>query len=165
VTIAGLVVALRTRNTQSGARMAFLTLDDRTGRIEVAVYTEAYKQFRDLLVRDSLLVVHGSLDYDEFLGGLKVTAEKVLDIDEARIAAARRVLLQVDGSRGEGLVDELAQALQPFRGGNCPILVDYRASSARALIRFGEDWRIRPGDDLLRRLRELLGTEAVRVEY
>src|SRR5690606_34320784 len=107
----------------------------------------------------------GSLDYDDFLGGLKVTAEKVQDIDEARIAAARRVLLQLDGNRGDDLVGELAQALQPFRGGNCPVLVDYRANSAKALIRFGEEWRIRPGDDLLRRLRELLGTDAVRVEY
>jgi DNA polymerase-3 subunit alpha len=166
VTVAGLVVAMRTRNTQSGARMAFLTLDDRTGRIEVAVFTEAFRQFRHLLVRDSLLVVHGALDYDDFLGGLKVTAEKVLDIDEARIAAARRVFLQVDVSgRGDSLVAELEQALQPFRGGDCPILVDYRNGSARALLKFGEDWRIRPGDDLLRRLRELLGAEAVRVEY
>jgi len=165
VTVGGLVVALRTRNTQNGGRMAFLTLDDRTGRIEVAVYPEVYKQHRELLARDQLLVVYGSLEHDEFIGGPKVTAEKILDIDEARIAAARRVLLQIDSRRCVGVVDALAETLEPHRGGNCLVLVDYRTDGARALLRFGDEWRIRPADELLRRLRELLGVGAVRVEY
>jgi len=166
VTVAGLVVALRTRNTQSGGRMAFLTLDDRTGRIECAVYPEVFKQYRHLLVKDSLLVVNGTLDYDEFLGGYKVTAEKVLDIDEARMAAARRVFLQVDGvAGGADMVAGLEQVLEPFRGGDCPVLVDYRAGSARALLTFGEQWRVRPSDDLLRRLRGLQGVAEARIEY
>jgi DNA polymerase-3 subunit alpha len=166
VTIAGLVVAIRTRNTQSGNRMAFLTLDDRTGRIECAVFTEAYKQFRHLLLKDSLLVVHGSLDYDDFIGGLKVTAEKVMDIDEARMAAARRVRLRIDSMRlGADGIDELKRTLEPYRGGACPIMIDYRAETAKGLLMLGEDWRVRPSDDLLHRLRALLGPEAVELEY
>jgi DNA polymerase-3 subunit alpha len=166
VTVAGLVVALRTRNTQSGSRMAFLTLDDRTGRIECAVFAEAFKQYRQLLVKDSLLVVHGSLDYDDFIGSHKVTVDKVFDLSEARMAAAKGIVIRVDGGAlGDGRLTELQQALESFRDGECPVLVDYRAPSARARFKLGPEWRVRPSEDLLRRLRGLLGAEAVRVEY
>ena len=39
VTLAGLVIGARTMNTKSGSRMAFLTLDDKTARIEAVSYT------------------------------------------------------------------------------------------------------------------------------
>ncbi|NTV37103.1 MAG: hypothetical protein HGA53_09125, partial [Anaerolineaceae bacterium] len=44
VTIAGLVVTVRTRTANRGGRMAFVTLDDRTARVEIRVFPEAYEQ-------------------------------------------------------------------------------------------------------------------------
>ncbi len=164
VTVAGLVVAMRTRNTQNGGRMAFMTLDDRTGRIEVAVFTELYKQYRHLIVKDELLVVQGSMDYDDFLGGYKVTAQKVYDIDEARAAYARRLVLRVNAERaGNGFVPELRQTLDTYREGNCPVWVEYDAPTARAMLRLGEAWKVRPSDELLKRLKTL--TDAARIDY
>ncbi|UCE77950.1 MAG: DNA polymerase III subunit alpha, partial [Gammaproteobacteria bacterium] len=49
VVLAGLVVELRTRNTQSGARMAFVTLDDRSARMEIRVFSRVFEQYRALL--------------------------------------------------------------------------------------------------------------------
>ena len=166
VTVAGLVVALRTRNTQKGDRMAFLTLDDRTGRVEISVFPEAFKQFRHLLLKDALLVVEGNLDYDDFIGGYKVTAEKVFDIAEARTTLARRLVLALDGQRmGGNFMDDLRTALEPHREGNCQVWVEYRNAVAQAKLKFSDDWRIRPADELLKRLGALAGPAAVRVEY
>lgn len=166
VLVAGLVVALRTRNTQKGDRMAFLTLDDRTGRVEVSVFPEAFKQYRHLLVKDALLVVEGSLDYDDFIGGYKVTAEKVLDIGEARTALARRVVLSLDGQKlPQTFIGDLRGALEPFRDGSCQVWVEYRSAVARARLRFGEQWRVRPADELLKRLAALPGAGVPQVEY
>ncbi|MDH3513774.1 MAG: DNA polymerase III subunit alpha, partial [Gammaproteobacteria bacterium] len=55
--VAGLVVAQRTMQTRRGDRMAFVTLDDRTGRLELAVFSDLYAQSRELLAKDTLLVV------------------------------------------------------------------------------------------------------------
>ena len=49
--VAGLVIAIRTMNSRRGERIAFMTLDDRSGRIEIAVFSEAYQKYRDLLVK------------------------------------------------------------------------------------------------------------------
>ncbi len=166
VVVAGLVMAMRTRNTQSGGRIAFLVLDDRTGRIEVTLFTEAYKRFGHLVNQDQLVVVEGSLGYDDFSDGWRINADKVLDIGEVREAYARRLVVSLDHGRlGNGAMDHLKQTLSTFRDGRCPVWMEYQGESARAVLRLGDAWRVRPTDELIRRLGALSGQDAVRIEY
>jgi DNA polymerase-3 subunit alpha len=60
---------------------------------------------------------------------------------------------------------ELQHALEPFRGGRCPVLMVYRGASAAARLQLGERWRVRPSLELLHRLGGLIGPENVRMEY
>ncbi|MCC5856903.1 MAG: DNA polymerase III subunit alpha [Ectothiorhodospiraceae bacterium] len=166
VTAAGLVMAMRTRNTQSGGRIAFLVLDDRTGRIEVTLFTEAYKRFGHLVNQDQLIVVEGTLGYDDFSDGWRINADKVLDISEVREAYARRLVLSLSHDQlGNGAMDALRQALSTFRDGRCPVWMEYTGKGARAVLRLGDAWRVRPTDELIRRLGAVSGEGAVRVEY
>jgi len=166
ITVAGLVVAMRTMNTKRGDRIAFITLDDRTGRLELAVFSEAYNHYRDLIAKDRLLVVEGEVSLDDYTGGLKMSANKIYDIDHAREAFARQLVLKVDQQKaGNGFIRGLSEVLGPFRQGHCPIRVDYLQTSASAQIQLGANWRVRPTDELMRRLDELVGREQVKVEY
>ncbi|WP_126455535.1 DNA polymerase III subunit alpha [Sulfuriflexus mobilis] len=165
-TVAGLVVALQTRNTKSGERMGFMTLDDRSGRIEVAAFKDTYKQFQHLIAKDKLLVITGSVREDDYSGGLRLQASQIYDIDEAREAYARQLLIRVDAKQaGNGFLDALEQTLTPFRDGRCPVILDYARADSRARISLGEDWRIRPTDELLQQLQELAGEGKVEVLY
>ncbi|MCI0507758.1 MAG: DNA polymerase III subunit alpha, partial [Gammaproteobacteria bacterium] len=96
MTVAGLIVAMRTMNTKRGDKMAFITLDDRTGRVELAVFAEPFQQFRDLLAKDRLVVVEGEVSIDDYTGGVKMSAQKIYDISRAREAFASRLLVTVD---------------------------------------------------------------------
>jgi DNA polymerase III subunit alpha len=96
VVVAGLVVDLRTRVTQSGARMAFLTLDDRSARMEVRVFTKVFEQYRALLARDRVLVVQGGLGMDDYSGEMRMTVEQVYDIDQAREQFAKCLVLNLE---------------------------------------------------------------------
>jgi DNA polymerase-3 subunit alpha len=166
VVMAGLVVDLRTRVTQSGARMAFLTLDDRSARMEVRVFTKVFEQYRALLAKDRVLVVQGGLGLDDYSGELRMTVEHVFDIDQARERFAKRLVLNLEASRaGNGFMRHLEEILSPFREGACPVLIDYRNAKASVQIPLGADWRVHPTDELLHRLRELGGEQQVRVEY
>lgn len=166
VVIAGLVVAIRARVSKRGDRMAFVILDDRSGRIELAVFSEAYNRFRNYLVKDKLLVVEGTVSVDEYSGGFKMSAERIFDIDEAREQYARRVEIGVNAAQaGNGFPDSLAQVLEPFREGRCPVWLDYAGDGARARLVLGPEWRVRPSDALIHRLKELAGADKVRVIY
>ncbi|MBK1727382.1 DNA polymerase III subunit alpha [Halorhodospira neutriphila] len=165
VTAAGLVIALRVRNTSTGGRLATLTLDDRTGRIEAVLFPEAYSCYRNVLGKDLLLVVRGSLDYDDFSGGHRITAEEVLDLPQARERALGRLVVPVSAERaGNGLIPALREALTRYGGGASAVHLDYRRPEARARVVLGGAWTVRPCDELLRHL-EGVADGSVRVEY
>jgi len=165
-TIAGLVVALQTRNTKTGGKLGFMTLDDRSGRLEVAAFTEVFAQFQDLIGKDRLLVIKGPVTEDDYSGGLRMRATQIYDIDQARENYARQLLIQLSADKaGNGFIDTLEKILSPYKNGQCPVCLDYQRSDASTRLLLGEEWRIRPTDELLYDLRKLLGNEQVKLIY
>ena len=170
VVIAGLVTAIRSLPNRRGERMAFVTLDDRSGRIEITVFAETYQRYRDLLVKERLLVVAGAASEDEYSGGYKMNAEHIYDINQAREVYAKRLEIAVEAARaGNGFAAELAQILTPFRAGVCPVSIAYCGQNghgkAGAQLTLGPEWRVHPTDELLHRLKTLAGDDRVRVIY
>lgn len=166
--VAGLIVEMRTRQTKQGKTMGFATLDDRTGRLEVAAFSETYDKYRSLLSKDALLVAEGGLSMDDFTNGLRLTAEKLYSMEQARETFSRGIVLDWHNDQPGGnrqFIDSLVAVLEPYRGGQCPISIQYRSASARSVVQLGEDWRVRPSDELLVRLRRLAGIGAVQVKY
>ncbi|CAK0769781.1 DNA polymerase III subunit alpha [Gammaproteobacteria bacterium] len=162
--VAGLVLGLRVLQSKRGGRMAFVVLDDRTARVEVAVFNDAYLQYRDLLGKDRLLVVEGPVSVDDYSGGLRMSAERLWDMDQARELFAKAITLRV-AHAGNGLVPQLAEILTPFQGGRCMVRVDYNNRYACAVLVLGRNWYCHPTDDLIAHLRRLLGPENVNIVY
>ena len=65
VTVGGLVGTVKRSMTRSGSTMAFVTLEDLTGSIEVLVFPRAYEQYGLSLKRDAVVLLRGKLDVDE----------------------------------------------------------------------------------------------------
>lgn len=154
VVIAGLVVGLRTMNNKRGERIAFLTLDDRSGRVELGVFADVYKRHRDLVAKGNIVVVKGTVSVDDYSGGLRMSADVLYDIDGARSAYAKKLLIDIQNSpdMSANIVTHLAEVLQPFRAGTCPVWIRYRHNGTQAELILGEDWSVSPSDELLRRL-------------
>jgi len=166
VTVAGLITAIRTMNSRRGDRIAFITLDDRSGRIEVAVFSEAYVRFRDLLVKDSLVVVEGTISVDDYSGGVRMSADEIHAFDQAREYFSRALEIEVISEQaGNGFSASLTEVLQPFCEGSCPVWLRYQGQGAKARIVLGNQWRVHPTDELLRRLREMSESSDVEMIY
>jgi DNA polymerase-3 subunit alpha len=164
VTVAGLVLEVRKR----GGRTSFV-LDDRSGRLEVTMFEDVYQQYRALVAKDAILVVDGSLRWDDFIEDWRVAAKRILDVDQAREQYARRVVLRWPrGERaadGRRLVTEIEKALRPSRGGRCSVSIRYARSDAAALVNFGEEWTVRPSRELVERLGQIVGRDGVEIVY
>lgn len=166
VVVAGLVVATRTMRTRRGDRMMFLTLDDRSGRLELAVFSELYARHRDLLVKDNLLVVSGAVSVDEYTGGFKMSAEGIYNISQARAALASKLVVDIDAELAQnGFVEELKKILEPASRGRCPVYLNYQSEAAQAEIALGEEWKIDPSDHVLDSLLQMAGADSVHVIY
>ena len=164
--VAGLIVEMRTRQTKRGTMMGFATLDDRTGRLEVAAFSKTFEQYKDILSKDTLLVAEGPLSIDDFSGGLRLTADKMYTFEQAREMFARCILLKwvtLDGP--VSFVNGLKETIQPFLGGNCPIQIAYCSAEAKASVQLGDEWRVHPTDELVLRLTRFLSEDVVEVRY
>ena len=89
VTVAGMVFDVGKR----GQRVIF-TLDDRSGRMEASMFEDVWQQYRTVIVKSAIVIVEGSLRFDEYIEGWRLTAKRVIDIDQARELHAKRLLVR-----------------------------------------------------------------------
>ena len=62
VAVLGLVAAYRTTQTKKGDQMAFVTLEDIQGSVDVVVFPKMWEQTRSLWQRDKIVLVRGKVD-------------------------------------------------------------------------------------------------------
>jgi DNA polymerase-3 subunit alpha len=133
------------------------------------MFEDVYQQYRALVARDAILVVDGSLRWDDFIDDWRLGAKKIMDVDQAREQFARRLVLRWPAAASNGdarkLVAAIEQALKPSQGGRCAVAVRYSTGDASAIVQFGENWKVKPSRDLIERLGVLVGREGVEVMY
>ena len=161
----GLIMATRTMNTQRGT-MAVLTLDDSSAQMEVTLFSEAYSQFRELLVKDTIVLIEGRVQQDDRSGKPVMRASGVRSINDARQNYASRLTLRVNAERfDDRFTTRLEQILSGARGGRCPVSIDYLQERNSARVHLSERWQVIPSDELIQTLRDELGHERVALEY
>lgn len=167
VLIAGLVTAQRTRNAQRGGRMAFVTLDDGTAQMEVRIFPEVYERDKALLSDERVLLVQGQLSWDDFKNTNRLNVERILDWEEVRAQAAQRLCLKLSAAQCQHeFLQRMAQILTTHHSAEkCVVWVEYRSEHYRVELILGNQWRVKPSTALLQELRELLGADAVRLDY
>jgi DNA polymerase III subunit alpha len=161
--LAGIITTVRTQLTQRG-KMVIVTLDDGTATVDVTVYNELYDPNRNLFKEDEFLAVQGKVSEDRFSGGLRISAEKVMDIAMARVAFGKQfsfaLATQIDAS-------QIKTILAPYRSqSGLPLIVDYlRDGVGSCRIQWSDEWRVAPADGLKQLLAEKLGVKGATVEY
>ncbi|KHD08630.1 DNA polymerase III subunit alpha [Candidatus Thiomargarita nelsonii] len=165
VRVAGWVIELRTTSNQRG-RMAFITLDDSTGRLEVKVYSELYPTVQEMLIKDTLLMVEGEVRFDEYSGGYSMTAQKIFTLDSARETFAKCLELSVSAQEApEAFAKKIVDTLSHHRQERCSVLIHYQRADAQVDLLLGKSWRVNPTAGLLQDLKNVLGEDEVKVVY
>jgi DNA polymerase-3 subunit alpha len=161
VTVAGLIDEVKKR----GPRI-ILTLDDRTGRIEVNLFEDVFQKHRDLIVKDTLILVDGQLRFDEFSDSWRLSARRLTELDKVREQQARRLVLKwPQNGNSKALIGRLAEVLTPWRPGPCPITVEYTGAGASGALNLSNEWTVRASRELLEQLETLMGRGGVKVFY
>jgi DNA polymerase-3 subunit alpha len=161
VLMAGIVLSTRTQMTRRG-KMAVVMLDDGSTQLEVTVFNELWDAERAKLKEDELLLVEGKVQNDTFSGGLRVTADRLMTLGEARGRFAKALRLSMNGGSN---AEKLRGLLAPYRNGPCPVRVSYRNGAAEADLMLPEAWRVRLDDALIASLNDWLTPGNVKVVY
>ncbi|NOQ63199.1 MAG: DNA polymerase III subunit alpha, partial [Methyloprofundus sp.] len=170
IRLAGILVGVRTRQDRKGQLMGFATLDDKTSRMDVTIYSEKFAVYKDLLAADEVLLIEATAQLNSYSGMLSIIAEKIYTIEQARETLARCLAVDWNSSRTQfkthDFIEQLQNTLEPFSGGQCMLMMNYQNASNKASIQLGDAWRIHPTDELILRLQRMLGDDdAVQIKY
>jgi len=160
--LCGVITGVRTQMTQRG-KILIVALDDKTGVVEVTIYSEVAEANKHALKEDEFLLVVGKVSEDRFNGGLRITAEKVFDIAASRIQYGHKLEMILSTTVNPA---KIAEVLQPHRlQDGMPVSLRLEKNGIPFIMQLGDDWRVAPSDTLKQALELTLGAKDVAVEY
>ena len=158
IIIGGILRSIKKKNVKStGDLMAYLTMEDGEGSVEVIVFPELYKNSVQVLKKDMLVLVKGNIDKDE--KGIRVRAREVTNLEEAGNISLKRMEIRIDDS------PESSENLRGIRDlvvqypGDCQLFLKIRQGKSQTLIATGIN--IKPDNILLNRLEDMVGRGTV----
>jgi DNA polymerase-3 subunit alpha len=166
-TLAGLVLGVRTRQTQRGDTMAIVTLDDRTGRLEMTLFGDAYTEFKDKIVPDTVIVVEAEAGWDDYNDRPRIRAQRVYSLVEARQALIKGVEFKVTEAQTAAFMANLKSIIRsdlPEEQG-CKVWVHYTNDRANGLVALDEAHRIPLEDEVLHQLRTTFAENHFKFRY
>ncbi|MBS1187567.1 MAG: dnaE1 [Burkholderiaceae bacterium] len=160
--IAGIIAGLRPQMTQRG-RIMIVTLDDGSATLDVTVFGELYESHRGMFKEDEFLAVQGKVSEDRFTGGVRITADSVLDIAGVRMRLGKALQMALPAKSTAASIADVLAGHRNDEG--LPVVVQCVLSGCECALRFDDSWRIAPTDALKQVLVEKLGATDVRIEY
>ncbi len=165
-TVAGLIMATRIATTKKGNRIGIATIEDRSGKLDLTLFSEALENYGDLLQKDQIIVATGSVQQDDFSGSLKMSVREMITLDEARSRYAKSLALAIKQEQlSAKFVKDLTAIIKPYKEGTLPLHFYYQSSKGRVLLRSGVEWRVTPQESMLQQLKNFLGENAVELEF
>ncbi len=164
-TAAGLVINTRVLVNKKGRRWGLVTLDDKSARIDVRLFPEQFEIYQEKLQMNNILVISGVVSFDNFSGGITMTAREVSDIESVREKRIKSIKMKVKMAEIESnFLNRLENTLEPYKFGTCPIRIQYERPDAIAELSLGTQWCVTPSDDLIANLSRLV-TQEVELEF
>jgi len=164
ITLAGILTSLRVKPSKKGDLWAAGVLEDLRGTAELLVFPQALQQLKDVLKPDTALMIKGRVRHEEN-ATTKVVVSEAKPLDAAVNGAKPSLLIRMNlANCGEDLLDELENLLTGNPGENPVVFEVTRPGDFRARLRPRRAKAVKATDELIRRLREVCGEEAVSLE-
>lgn len=155
-TIGGMITTKTVKYTRTNQTMAFITIEDLLGTVEVIIFPKTYEKYRHLLEEDTKLFVEGRVSAEDEKDS-KLICEKIWEFGEARkelwIQFADMETFQREERALYGFIRE--------EEGKDQVVIYVK--SPKAVKRLSDNWGIRIHDELLSKLRGHFGNENVKV--
>jgi DNA polymerase-3 subunit alpha len=167
VSIAGIVTQCKRITSKNGEPMAFVSLEDLVGSIEVVVFPKVYARCRECLEGEAAVAVKGRLDVQE--EDVKVLADEVWVLGEEPAGEPENgengeigdVFIRLKGGSRESLARRLGQLKEVLAAhpGACPVYM--RVEGGQRAVRVPQEYWVAPGAQLVSDVESLLGRGSI----
>ena len=152
VTMAGIITNKSEIMTKKRSLMAFVNIEDLYGSIEVVIFPETYKQYRNLIEDDKVVLVKGKLQVDD--DDVKLLSQEFVDLENLDF---KTLYLKTDYKEYNGLIEVLKDY-----SGQTPVVV-YFADRKKSFKLDKRLW-VDTSSQNIKKLEQFLGKENVKLE-
>lgn len=165
--IGGYVQEARVMKSKSGRPMAFATIDDSTGTMEISMFDHV-DEFEEFFQVGRIIIATGTTKlstYQNTNGQTVMQAMKIIDIEEARKEYSKGLRIDIEESLlTKSRAKELRDLILKFRDGPFPLELCYHSANARIIME-PDPCCIDPSDEFLNGVRLLFGKDSVSLKF
>jgi DNA polymerase-3 subunit alpha len=154
VTLGGIIVAFKTMVDKKGNLMAFATMEDFSGTVELILFSDCYAKSSEVVKVDRMVLVTGRVSTREGEAA-KLLGSELLALENLTERYKCQLVIKIDTDCSEKQIQNTLATLEDFRG-NVPVLLAARENGSEIYIR-SKKYAVNLDFDLLNRLKELLG--------
>lgn len=156
VIIGGMVTDKTIKNTKTNKTMAFFTLEDLVGTVEVIAFPKVYENYRNLMLEDNKVFVRGRVAAEDDKPS-KLICDKIWSFEDL----PRELWIQF-GTKDEFLQreDELYSLLRDSEGKDAVVIY---VKSIKAIKRLSKNWCVDASGSLFREITERFGDKNVKL--
>ncbi|MCG8501548.1 MAG: DNA polymerase III subunit alpha [Firmicutes bacterium] len=156
VTLGGVIIAKKTKTTKTNRMMAFITLEDLYGAIEVIVFPKTLEKYSNCIHEDNIVVINGRISIRE------EEQPKILceEISPLKVVNEKKKLYIKVKNKEDHMLDEVAPKLRFFNG-DTPVYVYFEDTNKLTMA--SRDMWVSLNELLLSELKHILGEECIKV--
>ena len=159
VSIAGIVTVVREINTKKGDRMAFATLEDLNGSLEMILFSDVYKNSISYLGGDVPVVVKGKVDKGE--DSVKIIASALYPLEQAKAAFVNTVHIKADANRIKANSMEKIRGVFNIHTGKSPVYFHLLWNDREVVVAASDEFKVDSSEKFIKDIETLLGEGSV----
>ena len=134
--------------------------------MELRLYDEHLEQLSQPLTTKSVLIVKGTLTWDDFNGGMRIRPLELQHLEAVRDASAKSLALTNIAPFEIEKVQKLIQLMNEHKQDNGkPVYLKYNTDYANILLNLGQDWNLQLTDELLEKISSQFHELSMKVQY
>ena len=167
----GFISLLNIRQGKKG-RFAFVTLEDISGRLDVSIWADVFEQYRSSLKKGQVIIIEGEIEKDTFssnevIDAFKLSANKILTLDEARQQYCKCINIKVDSSSnrvGENIA-KIKSLTNQGKASGTPVIISYLGENSSAELALPKEHNLLLDQQMVNDLEKAFGKENLELVY
>jgi DNA polymerase-3 subunit alpha len=160
VKLCGIITAVKSMLTKKGDRMAYITLEDLHGLVEVIAFPDLYRDHAEMIVPERVVRLTGTVDRGD--KGTKLRGTKIEPLAELQNTGISRVMIRLhDGPTASTRLPMLRQVFQKYPGSSTVALIMALGGTMEARTSPLPNVKITPSEHFVADIEEVLGKGAI----
>ncbi len=161
VRLGGIISSLSLKTDKRGNQMAFITVEDFKGTVELIVFSDCFEKSKAYLAEDRIIMLTGRVSTRENENP-KVIVSDIIPLDSLAKRFKCQLVIKIDEDTPDKKLTAIQNALAKNEG-KTPVIIAARRNGEEYLIKSNR-FAVEPKEKLLLRLKELLGNSSVFLE-